>query len=243
MLKVLYSGSSGNCIFIEYNNVNYIIDIGVSYKQITDKISSDLLSNKSNVFITHTHQDHIKGLKMFDKKQDCSIYGSEEVLKYCDNLNIIEDDSLVVDEAKIDVIELSHDVKSTYGYVIHLGKYKIVVITDTGYISNENITKVMNPDILLLESNHDVDMLMSGSYRWPLKKRVIGDYGHLSNDQFNSYVSRIKGDNTRYIVALHLSEENNDIELVKNRVKEIDNCVCYVASRNGVSETIHFDWK
>lgn len=242
LVKVLCSGSKGNCTVIKYNNHSYVIDMGVTYKKFLE-LSDDLVDcNNATVFITHSHSDHIKGINVFSKNNKCQIYGSSHLLeKGIDAININK--RININDIEVEPIFLSHDCKDTLGYVFYVGKYKIVVASDTGYLSESNLKTMDNPDVLLLEANHDVDMLMGGSYSWPLKKRVISDTGHLSNTQFLSYVSNIVGDNTKHVVALHLSEENNDPRIVETLLDEtsIDNT--QVASQLSGSSVITLNWR
>ncbi len=242
MIKILFSGSKGNCILIEYNGVNYFFDLGVSLAKLKAKLGDELLRRKSNIFISHVHSDHINGVLQFEKKYECNIYGKQLGSKICKSY-IEVDEVMMIDDMRIEFINLSHDADNTLGFIINIDKYKIVLVTDTGYISNENIKKMNNPDVLLLEANHDVEMLMTGSYHWNLKNRVMGDYGHLSNEQFKNYFKQIKGSNTKFVVALHLSEENNDENVVKNLLSEYNEIVNCVATRNGLEKSISLDWK
>ncbi len=242
-IKVLFSGSKGNSALFVLGNTKIIIDAGVSRKRLCGALEDlNLNINGANILVTHHHSDHIKGLKQILKKDNVNLYGSKEI---CDRLeNTIElTDILLIDDVEIEVINLSHDANLTFGYILSYNDYKIVYISDTGYLSEKNLSKIKNPDILLLESNHDVNMLMNGSYSWDLKNRVISDYGHLSNIQFKTYVNKVKGDNTRYLVALHLSEDNNSVDIVNEMFIKMDVVNCFVASQTCGCETIKLDWK
>lgn len=242
LVKVLSSGSKGNSTVIKYNGYNYVIDIGVSYKKFCD-LSDDIVDfDNTSLFISHTHSDHVKGLKQFQKRNDCVVYGSSVLLGDYDNVEVLTKKTKVND-IYVEPLFLSHDCAETLGYIFYLDDYKVVIVSDTGYLSDSNLDLMSNPDVLLLESNHDVDMLMSGSYSWPLKNRVIGDRGHLSNLQFMSYVNSIKGENTKHVVALHLSEENNDAAIVNNILKSLNINNYHIAYQNGGSDIIKLDWK
>ncbi len=242
LVRVLSSGSKGNCTIIKYKQKTYIIDIGISYKMFKEKCGDLFDFDECSLFISHTHSDHIKGLKVFCKNHQARIFGSSMLLEHCDSTNVITKKTMV-DDIYVEPLFLSHDCKETLGYIFYLGDYKIVIVSDTGYLSSKNIGLMSNPDILLLESNHDVDMLMSGSYSWPLKKRVVGDTGHLSNAQFMSYANNIIGESTKYVVALHLSEENNCPTIVEEVMQNIKVDNCYVASQSMGCNIIKLNWR
>ncbi len=241
-IKVLFSGSKGNTILISYNDNIYLIDIGVSYKRLLQSIGDSVKLDNASIFITHTHGDHVKGLLQLQKRASINIYGSASLAKkYC-NVNII-DDSLEINDIKVEVLNLSHDCSDTLGYILYLGDYKVVVVSDTGYISDYNLHKMHGPCVLLLEANHDVEMLMNGKYTWPLKNRILGDYGHLSNRQFKNYVKNVATNDTKYLVALHLSEENNCEQIVEEELENIDVEHKYVATQEHGADIIYLNWR
>lgn len=242
LVKVLCSGSKGNCTVINYNNHSYIIDMGVTYKKFQE-LSDELIDcNNATLFITHTHSDHIKGVKVFSKNNKCDIYGSTQLFDNdIDAINITK--RVKVNDVEVEPLFLSHDCKDTLGYIFYAGKYKIVIVSDTGYLSEQNLKSMFNPDVLLLEANHDVDMLMGGRYNWSLKKRVISDKGHLSNTQFISYVNNIVGENTKHVVALHLSEENNCESKVACIMDDISVDNKQVATQSSGCNVITLNWR
>lgn len=242
-IKILRSGSKGNCCVMSLSGNTFIIDIGISRKVLLQELEElNLDLDDSHIFITHHHGDHTKGLEQVIKHNCADFYGSSEIACRYNKINVI-DDCVDIKGVSVEVVKLSHDAKETLGYIFKTKDYKIVLISDTGYISDTNLKMIYNPDVLLLESNHDVDMLMSGKYSWHLKNRVISDYGHLSNLQFQNYCKHIVGDNTEYLVALHLSEENNCPEIVKDVLMNIDVCNCLVARQDCGCHKIELDWK
>ncbi|MFV0424702.1 MAG: MBL fold metallo-hydrolase [Bacilli bacterium] len=242
LIKVLCSGSKGNSTIIKFNNHSYIVDIGVSYKKFCELSDEYLDLDATTLFVTHTHSDHIKGVFQFCKRNCSMVYGASVLLDKNIDVNVITKKTKIND-IYVEPLFLSHDCRETLGYIFYLGKYKVVIVSDTGYLSERNLELMNNPDVLLLEANHDVDMLMGGSYSWPLKNRVIGDVGHLSNIQFKSYVKTIKGDNTKYLVALHLSEENNNPVIVDKVMNELNIDNYSIAFQNGGSKVIKLNWK
>ena len=215
----LASGSKGNSTYIETKNHKILIDVGMSSIQIEKKLNEIGVDPKdiNLLLITHAHVDHIKGLKVFNKKYMPQIYISEKMLQEAnltdDDYNIINDLSSITN-VKIKDINLSHDVKEIKGYVIEEDDSSIVYITDTGYISETNFQYIINKNLYIFESNHDIQMLMNNpNYPHHTKIRILGDKGHLSNKDSAYYLTKIIGEATKYIILAHLSEQNNTEEL------------------------------
>ena len=226
---VLSSGSKGNTTYIESGDTKILIDLGNSCKYVKDKL--DIIGVEAKdidaIFLTHTHADHIKGLKVFTKRFGTKVYltkGMLEDLDYLENYSIINDKIIEFKNIALDIIKTSHDAKDPVGYIINGNNKSIVYITDTGYINQKYFDLLSNRDIYILESNHDIEMLNNGPYPFHLRQRILGDKGHLSNYDSSKYLSTFLGSRTKYIVLAHLSEENNTINLAYNTLKErLDN--------------------
>ena len=229
-ISVLSSGSKGNCTYVEVKNHRILIDIGISslYVEKTLNLLGIDPGSIDIVLITHAHVDHIKGLKVFNKKYMPKIYITESILDEanlsnmsCDlikNLNDIKD--IMIKE-----INLSHDVKDIKGYIIEEDASSMVYITDTGYISESQFDFISNKNVYIFESNHDIQKLMNNpNYPHHTKIRILGDKGHLSNKDSAYYLSKIIGNDTKYIILAHLSDQNNTEELamkcLENKLKE-----------------------
>lgn len=215
---VLSSGSKGNTTYIEYKNTKILIDIGNSCKYVTEKLKGIGVDPKEldGILITHTHVDHIKGLKVFYNKYKTKIYGTKKVideLDYITNYEIIPITNFNLKDMYIEVIKLSHDAPECVGYIINEEKKKLVYITDTGYINEKYFNTLKNATAYILESNHDIEMLSNGRYPFHLRQRILGDKGHISNHDSSRYLATLSGNNTKVIVLAHLSEENNTEEL------------------------------
>lgn len=214
---VLASGSKGNSTYIEYKNTKILIDMGISSSSLEKKLNEIGVSSKEldGVLITHTHIDHIGGIKTFVKRYNVPIYLTEimynELEINFDNKIFVNDDKLIIKDIEIDVIKTSHDTNDSNGFVIKASK-DIVYITDTGYINKKYFRQIYNKNIYIFESNHDIEMLMNGKYPHYLKNRILSDRGHLSNRDSAYYLSKLAGNNTSHIVLAHLSEENNTEE-------------------------------
>ena len=221
--EVLSSGSKGNTTYIETNSTKIIIDMGNSCKYVVEKLN--LLGIDPNdidaIMLTHIHTDHTNGLKTLLKKYNIKVYLASSMLKYLpfiSNYFIIDDsiDSLVIGDVNIDVIRTSHDVEDSFGYVVNNLDKSVVYITDTGYINQRYFDLLKNRNAYVFESNHDVEMLTNGRYPFELRQRILSDKGHLSNYDSAKYLASFIGDNTKYIILAHLSEENNTVSLAHN---------------------------
>lgn len=217
---VLSSGSKGNTTYIETQTTKILIDIGNTCKYITEKLSTIgvTLGEINAILITHTHTDHIKGLKTFTNNYSAPIYITEKMhpkIPYVKQYKYIESSLITIRDIKINIIKTSHDAEDSVGYIINNNDKSIVYITDTGYINKKYHPMLSNRDIYIMESNHDVEMLNNGSYPFPLRKRILSDKGHLSNHDSAKYIGDFIGPKTTNIVLAHLSHENNTPELAK----------------------------
>lgn len=217
-VKVLSSGSSGNTTYIEYENTKILIDIGNSCKYVADKLKEMRIEPDKidAILITHTHVDHIKGLKVFAKKYNPVIYATKGILNeldYIDNYYLIDKNELTIGDIHVDVVKTSHDAPDSVGYIINGSDKSLVYITDTGYINEKYFPKLKNKDLYIMESNHDIEMLNNGPYPFKLRQRILGDKGHLSNYDSARYLSTFMGNKTKHIILAHLSEKNNTEKL------------------------------
>ena len=217
---VLSSGSKGNTTYIETQTTKILIDIGNTCKYITEKLSTIgvTLGEINAILITHTHTDHIKGLKTFTNNYSAPIYITEKMhpkIPYVKQYKYIEYSLITIRDIKINIIKTSHDAEDSVGYIINNNDKSIVYITDTGYINKKYHPMLSNRDIYIMESNHDVEMLNNGPYPFPLRQRILSDKGHLSNHDSAKYIGDFIGPKTTNIVLAHLSHENNTPELAK----------------------------
>lgn len=217
---VLSSGSKGNTTYIETKTTKILIDIGNTCKYITEKLSTIgvTLGEINAILITHTHTDHIKGLKTFTNNYSAPIYITEKMhpqIPYVKQYKYIESSLITIRDIKINVIKTSHDAEDSVGYIINNNDKSIVYITDTGYINKKYHPMLSNRDMYIMESNHDVEMLNNGPYPFPLRQRILSDKGHLSNHDSAKYIGDFIGPKTTNIVLAHLSHENNTPELAK----------------------------
>lgn len=222
---VLSSGSRGNTTFIESGNTKILIDAGNTCKYIVNSLKGIGIeaSELDGIFITHTHADHIKGLKVFLNKYDTRVYCSSkmmEELSFVSNYELISEGNISLGDIDIKIIKTSHDVSESFGYILESDKRSLVYVTDTGYINNKYFPLLTNRNLYILESNHDVEMLSNGPYSFDLRKRILGDKGHLSNYDSALYLSKFIGSDTKCVMLAHLSEENNTPSLAYDTLME-----------------------
>lgn len=218
--SILASGSKGNSTYFKINNKHILIDLGTTTKYVKDKLEElDIkLKDISSLFITHTHSDHVAGVKTYLKKHDPIVFLTEsmkEDLKDIvdENNTYIIEDNIILDEIEINIIKTSHDSNDSVGYIFNYNNKKVAYITDTGYINRKYYDILSNCDYYIIESNYDVKMLMEGSYPYYLKQRILSDKGHLSNEKCGKYLTKFIGDKTKGVILIHLSEENNTEEI------------------------------
>ncbi len=220
----LFSGSSGNSIYIEHNNEAILIDAGRNAKQIEMALFSNNIDVRKikSIFVTHEHSDHISGIRVFVSRYNLKLYAGEKTLNVMGNMGILnnkfEYDSINIDGVSVGEIHVkpfktSHDSVESFGYVVNLGNKKIAVCTDLGYISNEVEKALLGCEVVLIESNHDVGMLENGRYPYFLKRRILSSKGHLSNEACANILPKLVNNGAKRFILSHLSSENNIPEL------------------------------
>ena len=225
-ISVLGSGSKGNSIFCEAGNSKFLIDIGFSYKQVCSRLSAigESPEDIEFILISHEHGDHIKGLETFLKNHPIEFYTSFGTRKYlyskisnASKGNVMgRGKVLKCGTASIRSVDLKHDSAGNIGFYIKDADAAALFIYDTGDIPEMILKKIKKVDVLVIEANHDIDLLFGSKYPWNLKRRILGEKGHLSNEQgFEFFAELIEaGAGIRYVVPFHLSEENNSPEKV-----------------------------
>lgn len=218
---VLASGSKGNATLLEINNRIFLIDMGISKTRLVEglKYFNKTIDEIDAVFITHEHTDHIQGLKYIKDGQ--LFLASQGTLSNENYKELIPFKPIKLFDVEIIPLPTSHDAYLPLGYIFKYNNQKLVYITDTGFIDLKLINECKNPTTLILESNHDKKMLLNSRRSLKLKKRILSDYGHLSNEDSALYASKIIGENTKEIILAHLSEECNTPELALSAYKNI----------------------
>lgn len=222
--KVLASGSKGNVTLLRVEDKVYLIDAGISYSRIKSLLSMYQVETIDGIFITHRHSDHIRGLNVTAKRTKATVYLSEGTYselkeKEFEPQLVDSYDEFMLGNLKVTPIPVSHDTSEPLGFVFEHEEKKLVYVTDTGYFNMRNMGISRNADAYIFESNHNVEMLMRNpKYPWYLRKRIISDDGHLSNEQAADYLNDMLGDKTKVVVLAHLSEENNTPEIALETV-------------------------
>ncbi|MCM3588160.1 MBL fold metallo-hydrolase [Mesobacillus maritimus] len=230
--SVLASGSTGNAIYVETEDQRFLVDAGLSGKQM-DALFQQIgreMKSLNGLLVTHEHSDHIKGIGIVARKYNLPIYANEKTWKAMDGLigevpieqKFTFDMETVKSFGSLDIesFGVSHDAAEPMFYVFHHEGKKLVLITDTGYVSDRMKGIIANADVYVFESNHDVQMLRMGRYPWNIKRRILGDYGHVSNEDAAIAMSEVIGDQTKKIYLAHLSQDNNMKDLARMAVSQ-----------------------
>ena len=231
--SVLASGSTGNAFYIESDEQRLLVDAGLSGKQL-DRLFSEVAvdpSALSGILVTHEHSDHIKGLGIIARKYNLPIYANEKTWTAMEpSLGKLTTDQKFhfgLDEVKtfgdIDVqsFGVSHDAAEPMFYTFHKDGKKVALVTDLGYVSDRIKKTIEEADAYIFEANHDVEMLRMGRYPWSVKRRILGDSGHVSNEDCGLALSDCIGNNTKRIYLAHLSLDNNMKELARMSVDQV----------------------
>lgn len=226
----LYSGSSGNSLFVESDNTKILIDAGESAKKITEALSLINVDIKDidAILVTHEHSDHVKGLGTLSKKYNIPVYANsktfdampEQVEKInCNNQKKFQIcDKFEIGDLKVSSFEIPHDAANPCGFNIYHGNQKISIATDMGHIDKNVVHKLEDSCFLLLESNYDPNILKCSSYPYSLKQRIAGPNGHLPNSDAGKVISYLSKNGLNEVMLGHLSKENNFPELAYKTV-------------------------
>lgn len=222
----LFSGSSGNCTYVKAGDIEFLIDAGVCEREIAASLSAlgTSLDNISHIFITHDHTDHTRGLEIICKKHSPAVHiteGSARVSVNPDKTPYLCEHAVIhplVYSVELGGVVVSsfatpHDSSASVGYSIEYNGYKIGFATDVGHVTDTVKSSLLGSNAVVLEFNHDVEMLVEGPYPDFLKRRILSDKGHLSNDSAAELVSFLAENGTDRFVLAHLSEQNNIPEL------------------------------
>lgn len=230
----LYSGSSGNSMFVASENAKILIDAGLPGKKIDDALKSigENPSEIDGIFVTHEHSDHIKGIGVLSRKYDIPIYSNADTWTVMEsNIGKIKEHNIRIMDRRstlsikdLDVISFNipHDAAAPVGYTMHSKGKKISVTTDFGIYTEEIRENIRDSEVILLESNHDVNMLKFGPYPYNLKRRILSEVGHLSNEDCGkAIVDLVKYKLHKKIILGHLSGTNNHPDLALQTVNSV----------------------
>jgi metallo-beta-lactamase family protein len=226
-VSILASGSKGNSVYVELDGVRLLVDAGISAARITKGLRARGIEPQSidAVLVTHEHIDHVRGLKTLAKQYHLPILATRGTLAGIDGGAAFEDDMRSISDAfmignvTVQPFATSHDAAEPCGFRIE-GSHCCTVATDLGVVTDTVQDAMEGADVLVLEANHDADLLRQGSYPWPLKRRILSNRGHLANGDAAWALTRMKK-HPRKVYLAHLSEENNRPALARDTVHDI----------------------
>lgn len=229
----LYSGSSGNSIYVGSERTHILVDIGMSAKKITEALNEIAISpdDIDAILITHEHSDHIAGLGVFLRKYGIPVYGTKktlEAVRCYSNLGKVDfslfhdiepEESFAIKDLWAKPVSTWHDAADPVCYTLTHGTKKVSIATDLGDYDEHIVDSLSGADAMLIEANHDIRMLEVGPYPYPLKQRILSRHGHLSNERGGQLIRALLNDHLKGIYLGHLSKENNYPELAMEAVK------------------------
>lgn len=230
----LASGSSGNCHYIETAEYRILVDVGLSGRQIEQAMRQKGLdpAGVDAVFVTHEHNDHIRGVGIWARRYRVPVLATAGTWRGMEGAvgeipgklqrELVFGKGYRLGKLRIEAVPLCHDANQPCGYSFEEEGRRIVIVTDTGILTEQAMNKLREADLAVVESNHDLQMLMKGPYPPALKKRIRSNLGHLSNDDCGAIVAELSAYHRNAIYLLgHLSHENNLPELALRTVRQI----------------------
>lgn len=219
MFVSLVSGSSGNCSLLSHKNTTILVDIGLSCKKL-EQVLSQLNMNIGDIdaiLVTHEHSDHTKGIGTVSRKHNIPVYATLKTHIAMTDLNlpdtsihyITSGTDFEIGNIGIKPFSIPHDALAPVAYNFFFDEKKLTVATDIGEMSDEVFSNIKGSLAVLLESNHDIDMLKSGTYPAFLKQRILGRLGHLSNEAAAEAALNLAKTGTKHLMLGHLSDKNN----------------------------------
>lgn len=232
-VSVLASGSTGNATYIETPEHQILIDAGLSGKKIEELMNSigRTLSNVDCLFVTHEHTDHSKGVGVLARRYGMNVYANQKTWDAMapkigkikpEQKHLLESGKVLsLGDLDVESFGVSHDAVDPQFYEMHHAGHSFAIVTDTGYVSERVEGVIKDAESILMECNHDTEMLRMGPYPWTLKQRIMSDTGHLSNEDGARALIDVLGNNTKQVFLGHLSKENNIKELAHLTVENI----------------------
>ncbi len=232
---LLASGSSGNCLYLETTHTRILIDAGLSGKEIKNRLAAIDVNplDLQAIVVTHEHQDHVRGAGVLSRQLGLPIYISAatqkavKIGKLARIRNFEPGEGFAINDFYFQPFSIPHDAVDPVGFVIQNNKYKIGLATDMGQVTRLVAQRLLGVHLLVLETNHDEQLLNDGDYPWSLKQRIRSSKGHLSNRQAAAALKNWLGYNLRQVFLAHLSEANNRPDLayqtISKALKEDDN--------------------
>lgn len=229
----LFSGSSGNALYVACGETRLLIDAGLPGKKVEDALSTIAVRPEqiSGILVTHEHDDHVRGVGVLARRFSLPVYANEKTwhamqrtvgdIPAAQQRIFSTDIEFYIGDVCVAPHAIPHDAADPVGFSILGGGKKVAIATDLGHTTAEIIDRVADADLLLLESNHDVDMLQAGPYPAVLKRRILGNRGHLSNADCGKALARLCAKGVRHALLGHLSGENNVPQLALDTVANV----------------------
>jgi len=222
----LGSGSKGNCTYIRHRQKALLIDQGFSLKNLLERMETSRIDGQSvgAIILTHEHSDHLKGVGIFARRFGVPVYITTKTIpfinpEYLNKVSVktfISGDVLPIEDLSVKTFHIPHDAADPIGIVVSADQFKVAVVTDLGTVSESVLVHIADPDLLFLESNHDMTMLINGPYPLNLKQRIKSRVGHLSNEQSLNLLQRLSHNGRlKHLILGHLSEINNHPAIVR----------------------------
>ena len=241
--SVLSSGSKANCTYIEASGVRLLIDCGLSGKQTESRLAEIGVRPDSidAILVTHEHSDHIYGIHTFSRRHKVPVYINRATYEQLDREVVHEffvtGEEFCVESVTISPFSIVHDAADPVGFAVKAEGFKFVQVTDLGRVTTLVHEQVQGANALVLESNHDQEMLQNCDYTWHLKQRIASTHGHLSNDAAGQLLSDTLHPELFHVVLGHLSENSNTptlalqtanryLELCKDRARTLKTLLC-----------------
>lgn len=215
---ILSSGSKGNAIYVSCGSTAVLIDAGLSGIEIERRLASRGIPPESldAIIVSHEHSDHIQGVGILSRRFDLPVYMTRKTLSGAGHIGLVKDlkhfgcgDSFKIQELCLHPFSVSHDAEDPVGFTVEQNGVKIGIATDLGVPTAMVKNHLKGCSLLVLEANHDMDMLLDGPYPWPVKQRIKSRTGHLSNEASRDLLIDIRHDGLKHVILSHLSETNN----------------------------------
>jgi phosphoribosyl 1,2-cyclic phosphodiesterase len=249
---VLGSGSGGNSTYVEHGPTRFLIDAGLSAKEIVDRLALIQVdpSELDGIFISHEHQDHIGGAEVLSRKFQIPVFISPQALQHASaslqevkHCPIAADVPVQLGFITVTPFSIPHDSIDPLAFSLRAGSSRACVVSDIGFLPESVKDRMKGADILVIESNHDLEMLRTGPYPWRLKQRVMSNYGHLSNEAISYFFSEYFDGNDRKVMLIHLSKQNNHPQLAyvsasRGLERKCKNFTLHLSLQDEVSEIV-----
>lgn len=216
---ILASGSRGNAIYVSGGSTSILIDAGLSGIEIERRLNSKGLypEDLDAILVSHEHTDHIQGVGVLSRRFNLPVFISSKTEKAAvsqlGNVRVIKNfecgSTFMINDLSIHPFSISHDAEDPSGFTVNQNGTKIGLATDLGIATSMVKEHLKGCSLLILEANHDEDMLLNGPYPWPVKQRIRSRTGHLSNEASKNLLKEVQHDRLKYVILAHLSETNN----------------------------------